>query len=963
MRQYKIFLVLPLFLLAYSANAQSIKGTLADPIENTKIANATVQLKLISDTTKTFSSITDSKGNFSFTNLIVGSYLFRASSVGFEVLTQVFSLSDSLRHLDVGLLYLPKKTITLEGVVIVAQPPAAKQIADTTQFSASQFKVNPDANVEDLIKKMPGITVDRSGTVTAQGEQVRKVTVDGRDFFGDDATAALRNLPSEVVEKIQVYDRLSEQAQLTGFDDGNAVKAINIVTKSGIRNSQFGRIYAGYGTDDRYQAGGNVTFLKDYRRISLIGNFNNVNQQNFANQDLLGVTSSATGRGRGGGGGSGGMGAGDFMVGPSPGISKTNAFGINYNDRWGKKIQVSGSYFFNNSNNSNETKTTTETPYAQPLRQYTESKSNANNNNHRINLRFEYKIDSVNTLFYIPSVNFQNNNSNGSSMGYAFRLPDDSVSSYTSNNFTHRFGYSIGNTLMFRHTFKKRGRTFSISATSNHDKNDGYTDYYNAQRTYTPTIKDSLQNRQTTNNTNGARYSGRIAFTEPIGKQGLLEFNYSPGTQINHADQMAYGFDGTDYTLFIPNNSNLFDNTIVTNNGGVNYRYGQSRDNQLSFGVNFQNSNLESKRIFPNQSKVDQSFNILLPNLRWMRKIGKYSNIRVFYRANTLFPSINQLQDVPNTSNALRPSVGDPNLKPAYSHTGTGRYTYTNTRNNTSFFANVFVQTTDNYITNASYLIRKDSTIEQNEKVAAGAQLSKPINLNGYKRINSFFTYSMPVKLIKSTVNLNAGYGYSEIPGMLDYIRILTKTINYNGGIVLASNISELIDFNISYNVNYNNAKSNNNRQGNFVTTKYTNQAVSGQANLLTNNGWFLTNDISYQKYSGLSDGFNQEYTLWNAGIGKKFLKNRVGELKLTVFDLLKQNQSITRTVSSGGIITDAQNQVLTQYFMLTFTYSLKNFGKGKAPSREDRGQWRGEGPPSGMRPGGGFPGGGGPMF
>src|SRR5205814_4507080 len=172
----------------------------------------------------------------------------------------------------------------LGEVTVITKTPPTQQKGDTIQYNASQYKVNPDANAEDLIKKVPGITVDKDGTVTAQGEQVKKITIDGRDFFGDDATAALRNLPSEVVDKIQVFDRLSDQAAFTGFDDGNSQKSINIITKSGIKNGQFGRIYAGYGTDDRYSAGGNTSFFKGDRRISLVGNFNNINQQNFASQ-------------------------------------------------------------------------------------------------------------------------------------------------------------------------------------------------------------------------------------------------------------------------------------------------------------------------------------------------------------------------------------------------------------------------------------------------------------------------------------------------------------------------------------------------------------------------------------------------------------------------------------------------------------------------------------------------------
>ena len=289
-----------LFIFYSFSNAQSLKGVFKDPVENINVQGVTVHLQAVTDSLVTSSMLSDRRGSFLFQGLEKRPYLLWATAVGFEPFQQSVTITDSIPDLNLGILYLPKKTVTLEGVVIVASPPAATQKGDTAQFSASQFKVNPDATVEDLIKKMPGITVDRSGTVTAQGETVKKVTVDGKDFFGDDATTAIRNLPSEVVDKIQVYDRLSDQAQLTGFDDGNTVKAMNITTRTGFRNSQFGRIFAGYGTDNRYQAGGNVSFFKDNRRISFVGNFNNINQQNFATQDLLGVMSTGGG-GRGGG--------------------------------------------------------------------------------------------------------------------------------------------------------------------------------------------------------------------------------------------------------------------------------------------------------------------------------------------------------------------------------------------------------------------------------------------------------------------------------------------------------------------------------------------------------------------------------------------------------------------------------------------------------------------------------------
>ena len=341
----------------------SLKGKLTDKDDKSPLTGATVKLVSQRDSTQIKQVTTDKTGNFAFNNLNASGYKIYISFSGYEKIEQRINLQASNK--DPIPFNLGKIATNLGDVTVVAKAAPARQKGDTTEFSASQFKVNSDATAEDMIKKLPGITVARDGTVTAMGEQVRKVTVDGKDFFGDDATAALKNLPASVIDKIQVFDKLSDQAQLTGFDDGNSQKTVNIVTKSGIKNGQFGRIYAGAGTDSRYSAGGNVSFFNGDRRISLVGNFNNINLQNFASQDLLGVTSSSGGGGGGRGGGRGGQGGGggqdNFNVGQSSGISKTNAAGINFSNVYAKKLTLTGSYFYNNSHNNNESVINTET--------------------------------------------------------------------------------------------------------------------------------------------------------------------------------------------------------------------------------------------------------------------------------------------------------------------------------------------------------------------------------------------------------------------------------------------------------------------------------------------------------------------------------------------------------------------------------------------------------------------------
>ncbi|HKO81781.1 MAG TPA: outer membrane beta-barrel protein [Chitinophagaceae bacterium] len=938
----KIQLLFLVLFISGIINAQSIKGKLADPTDNKPLMGATLTLTSVKDSLSINKTVSDNKGAFQFQGLSFDSFFLKVSFIGYEEYKQIVAITDSLRDVDLKTVFVPKTTVQLGGVTVVSKAAPVIQKGDTTQFSAGQYKVNPDATTEDLIKKMPGITVDKDGTVTAQGEQVKKVTIDGKDFFGDDASAALRNLPSDIVDKIQVFDRLSDQAQFTGIDDGNSVKALNIVTKSGLKNGQFGRVYAGVGTDNRYAGGGNVSTFSGDRRISIVGNFNNVNQQNFGSQDLLGVTSSGGNRGggnfggrggnRGGGrgGGGGNFGGGEnFQVGQQSGISKTNALGINFSDKWGKKIDVSGSYFFNNSDNVNDNTSRTETRLNADTTLFNNqnSLSQSKNYNHRINLRFEYKIDSSNSIMITPSLNFQRNSSRSASFENSLYNFDDTLNTAASERNVLRNGYNLRNNVLYRHSFPKRGRTFSASFNTTFNKNDGET-YSNAEYRFFENagVRDSLQNQFMDNPTNGYSLSGNLSYTEPLSAKSQLQFNYSPSYSKNSADQQTFEFDaqGGKYTTFKEALSNKFDNTTVTHNGGITWRLGNSRDNQFAAGISLQHSTLESERIFPTVSRVDQSFTNLLPNLMWSKKIAARSNIRVFYRASTNFPSVTQLQDVVNNTNELRKSVGNPDLKQSYNHFLSGRYTFTNTLKGQSFFANIFLQAQQNYITNATYIAQQDSVIQAGSLLKKGAQLTKPINMDGYKSFRSFFTFSQPVKFIKSNINLSTGFSYSKLPGLINNVKTTTDNFTYSGGIVLASNISEYMDFNLSYNVNFNNTKSSLSDDN-----KYVNQSAGIKTNFLTKSGWFLQNDISNQSYTGMSDGFNQSYWLWNAGIGKKFLKNKAAELKLSVFDLLKQNQSISRTVEAN-YIEDTQSRVLRQYFMLTFTYSLKNFGAGR---------------------------------
>lgn len=925
---------------------QDIKGILTDKNDATPISNATITL-LKADSSKTsFTAVSTNKGAFLIKNVPTGDYLLNVTSVSYERYVKKISVSAGI--LDLGTIEISKASEVLSEVIISGTPPPVKQKNDTLEYSANQYKLNPDATGEDLLKKMPGITVDKSGTVTAQGENVKKVTVDGRDFFGDDATATLRNLPSEIIDKIQVFDKLSDQSQLTGFDDGNTEKSINIVTKKDMRSGNFGRVFAGYGTDNRYAAGGNVSFFKDARRISLIGLTNNVNQQNFSSQDLLGATSSGN-RGGGGPRGGGGGGGGNFMVGQQNGIAKTNSFGINYSDAWGSKINVTGSYFFNNSVTNNDQSINRQNFRQQDSTQYYDERtlSDAENFNHRVNFRFDYKIDSNNSLLITTRYNYQKNNSSNLVSGLNYFDEQNKISQTSNNLISNRNGWNFNNNILFRHAFPKRGRSISINIGTSINDNRGQN-FIDAFNNYfkTSVISDTTH-QMSDRSSKSTQYDINLVYTEPLGEKTQLQFNYNPTFQKSSADQKTFNYDKNTQTPSIIDTSlsNVFDNTYNTQNAGITFRYGD-RDNMVSAGINYQYSHLRSNQIFPNNSDIDNEYSNFLANAMVRLKLSSRSNLRFFYRSRVSAPSVNQLQNVINNANPLFLSTGNPDLNQQFTHNLMARYVYTNSALGQSLFANVYFSTIDNYITNATYTATQDSVLTPTVTLYKGSQLSKPINLDGYYSLRSFFTFGFPLKAIKSNLNLNAGFGYSRLPGLLNKVENLSHNYNYNFGAVVSSNISEYIDFNLSYSINFNDVT--NSIRPSLNNHFYT-QSLGLSTNFLTKGGTFFQNEISNQSYKGFTDGFNQSYWLWNMAIGQKFLKNQDGELKLSVFDLLNQNKSIVRDVTES-YIQDTRNQVLKQYFMLTFTYKLKNFGNSKTKTTkevspypyEGGGNWRG---------------------
>lgn len=892
-------------------------------------------------------TVTEDNGTFELKNVPRGGYKLKVSFLGYSPLVIELTLFD--KPVDLGTLTLQPGAETLTEVQVKDRVPMGTVKGDTTEFNADAYKVMKDASAEDLVKKLPTVSIE-NGKVQAQGEDVKEVLVDGKRFFGNDPTAALRNLPAEVIQSIQVFDQESEQSRFSGVSDGNTSKTINIVTRRGMSNGQFGKVYAGYGTDQRYQSGGNLNFFNGDLRLSVIGMSNNVNILNFSSEDLLGVMGSGGRgwRGRSGnfGGAQGGrsFGGSDFLIQQSGGIATTNALGLNFSDQWGQKTEVTASYFFNRSSNNATSWTERQYIDTEGSGELYEENSNTltTNANHRFYMRLEHSIDSSNSIIFQPNLSLQFNDGNSSTTGQTTletSLLNSTLTDYNSDLQAVNFNSS----LLWRHRFSKPGRTFSINGTTAYSPQKGDEDLYSLNSYFRQGSSSDTLNQRSTLDVNSWSVSSNISYTEPVGQNSQVEFSYNTSWKQEESDKYTYDFlESTgNYDLLNEQLSNVFSNDYLTQRAGIGYSYNKGRDLNFTARVNYQWAKLANEQTYPDELNGEQKWKSVLPFAMLRYNIRQGTNLRVFYRTNTNEPSVKQLQNVIDNSNPLFLSTGNPQLAQSYSHSLFVRYQSTNVEKSTVFFAMVGGTLTNDYIGNATYYADSDNPIFEQLEIPRNGQLSLPVNLDGHRNMRTFITYGLPLRLIRSNLNLNFSFNYARTPGLLNDELNFANSYSATLGASITSNISDKVDFTLSSRSNLNRVENTLQQQSN---SDYLIQTSSLRLNWIIAKGFVLRSDLNHQLYEGLGANFDQNYWIWNFGIGKKLFKNERGELTLSINDLLNQNRNISRNITES-YIEDQRTNNLQQYFMLTFTYQIRNFIAGSGdvipmpPSRPDFGE------------------------
>ncbi|MFD0939149.1 outer membrane beta-barrel family protein [Pedobacter boryungensis] len=910
-------ILIALLFVSYFANAQT-SGTATGKVLNGKdkspVDYASIAIKRLSDSSTVGGTNTSATGTFTINGLALGKYKLYVAYLGFKTITKDFELTAANPGINFGNLNMEDTGVTLNAVEIKGETPPVVVKKDTLEFNASTLKVKENAVVEDLLKKVPGVEVAKDGTITTQGETIKKVRVDGKDFMGSDPLMATRNLAADMVDKIQIIDDMSEQSKFSGVDDGNREKIINITTKGGVKNKGFvGNNTVGYGTDDRYDVNLSVSRFNQSEQMSLIGQFNNVNKQNFG----------------GGIGGGGGMRFGGFNGGPQKGITTTNMGGFNYANVYKNGTIFNASYNLNKTSLFLDQNSLTKNLLGSIITtNSSDAVSTTERLNHRFNATLDTKIDSSISVRWQPSFTYSKNN--GNSLNNYTREYTNSTTIGNQTNLTNSTSPSLSNSVLFRKKFQRRGRTLSLNINTNYNNSDGNTFNKVSENSLNggaPSSKntDRLNDQDSKSISNTAR----LVYTEPLSKTLNLELNYQNVYSFDNQERQVYDFNAItgQYDLINARYSNNFENTAYTNALGFSFNKNEKKYNwQIGLAV----QNIDQKRFNVTENDTyDRNFVNLTPSAQFRYNFSNSKRLRISYNGRTSQPSISQIAPILDETNTQTLPIGNPDLKPSFTNSLNIFYNNFDFASYRSMFFGAFINQQFNAFSTQSTLIQNDVINPENN----GKIQQKSVNVDGNFSANVFGSISQPIiKGNKLNLQIDLRGGYSKTTGFSGNVENITNSYSITNGYKLVSNLDKLdLIAGISgtmYRDKYS-ANSNNN-------TKYYTLSPNIDISYLLPGSIRIQSDLTYNKLTGRA-GYNTDYTLINAYVSHLFTKSRI-TLKASVNDLLNQNTGIERN-GGANTIQDLNYNVLKRYYMFSVTYSLSKIAGLNGNSGQQGGQ------------------------
>jgi hypothetical protein len=919
MKKYAIIIALAILTMSATFGQKfSIRGQVTDTLSS-PLPSSTVMLLNPKDSTLVNFGVTDLKGFFEIKNVNKGEYFLKITFVGYANYMTRLATPASGTQLDIGRIKMEPLTRQLDEVIVQGEKNPVTVKKDTIEFNAGSFKTKTNATVEDLLKVMPGMEVETDGTVRAQGEQVQRVTVDGREFFGRDPKLATRNLPADAIDKVQVFDRKSDNAQFTGIEDGQREKTINLELKEEKRNGAFGNLMAGAGTDDRFKASGSVNSFGKGKQLSFLGMGNNVNEQGFSIGDFMNFSGGAQAMMGGGGGtrtitiNSGG--GGNNNNGPSintgglqSGIMTNYAGGINYNKDLNKDTKLTSSYFYNHldrdiSTNLTRTNFFPDESLNNVLNQV--SKQLSNNDNHRGTLMIDHNIDSANTIRFTANASFTESEQNTISIGETRQLTDNTLlNESVRSTFNGQDALSLNSGLLYRHRFEKKGRSISTNLTVGLSSTDSEGDLKTANKVYSQTPGEQLIEQTNTQTTDNQSLGATVSYTEPLGGRKYLEANYNFQTNNNDVNREVYDVNsGT--PVFNTQLSNKYSSNYIYNRPGLNFKINREKFS-VTAGASYQMTSLKGDLI-SRDIKIDRTFENLLPAVRFNYDFTSFKHLRVDYETSMQEPTIQQLQPVVDNSDPLNIYVGNPELIPAYVHRVNANYTSFNPAKFINFFAFI----------NAAYM-RNAIVNSQTTDPVTFARITQPVNVSSSKNLNVNLNGGFPIKKLNSRFNIGPTASVSEGITILNDQENYVKSKTVGGSVRYNFTYKEVVILDLSANLSH----QETNYDFSTPDQQYFNQSYRSELNLNFLKNYAFNTSCDYLIYSSATNEFNEDNTFLNMSVSRFMLKNNAGELKVGVNNLLDQSNSVTQSSGENYLQQQTMNN-LGRYYMVSFTYAL----------------------------------------
>ncbi|MDR2389382.1 MAG: outer membrane beta-barrel protein [Tannerellaceae bacterium] len=917
-----------------------VKGFVLEEGTKSPVEQATIRLLNVTDSTLVHGVATARNGSFAIKDIAAGTYLLAVTFVGYEPYYQPLRITGRNNPVNVGEIELRDAAVALGEAVVIGKAAEVVVRNDTIEYNADSYKVTEGAVLEDLLKKMPGVEVSSEGTITVNGKQVKKIMVDGKEFFSDDPNVASKNLPADMINKLQVVDRKSDMTRMTGFDDGEEETIINLTVKPGMKQGWFGNAFAGYGSRERYEGNLMVNRFVDNDQVTLMGGLNNTNNMGFA--DLASTMF------QGGGGGAGGF----RFSGGNSGITASGNTGLNFGKEIGKTLMLNGNLRYSYSDNHATNKSFEQRLLRGDTTQYTDQEDVRNriNNNLGANLRMEWKPDTLTNLIFRPNFTYSESRSRESGdyltlQGYdpAHTGSKDTLNVGDAQSSSEGVGYNLNATLEVSRKLNAKGRVVSASFSGGYNLSDedglnySNTQYFGEENTYRNLLIDQQYQYKNT----GYNYRVYVSLVEPLGRNNFLQATYRFSRQRQEALKYTYAPDASGaYNLLDTAYSKSYRNDFTTQRASLSFKAQRATYN-YTLGLNLDPSYSQSRNFVGEEvfSELSRSVLNFSPMAQFNYLFNRQTNLRVDYNGRTREPSMTQLQPVADVSNPNNTVIGNPNLSPRYVNDLSVRFQRFLPEQQTAFML----------MFNGDYTL--NDIVSDVTNISAGIRRTTYANVDGNYSANLRFMMNTPLRNKKFTVNSMTMASYNNSNALVDG----EKSANQNLVLMETAGLnyrSDLIDLGLNGNIRYNNSQYSLQPDNNQNTFNY---GFGGTTILYLPLAFKLESDITYSTNAGYSSGFQQKELMWNASASKSFLKGNQGTLRLKIYDLLQQRSNISRSVTATGY-TDSEYNTLNSYFMVHFIYRFSIFKGGASRSDAPRG-------PAPGAPGGPPPGGGGRRF